>query len=409
VTEANCKSTALCQNKAIFILFMLAALSGCGVRPGIFCSSDVDCAGGVCIEGLCTTKDAGGDPTPSERTCDGGSSPCLVPVSGSCWQGSRSCESGVLRDCVPLTASADINSCGPLCEACGLTGDRCEQGVSCKCGAGLSCARGQRCVGGTCFCDSTSCSAGCCDAKVCKVPSTVSCGTGGTQCQACDLFKADRCSAAGQCACGNGPPCSAGQRCSGGACICDGSSCATGCCADNVCKAPSTITCGTGGAQCKACDLFKADRCSAVGQCACGNGSACATGQHCVNGNCICDGSSCPSGCCDGPICQQRSFSRCGTNGSGCVSCDLIRGDNCSVTGQCACGSGPPCSVDSHQRCSSGTCICDGPPCTGCCQGSECVAGNTTQQCGNSGSACYKCEAGERCNGRVCVCTPPCL
>ena len=45
-----------------------------------------------------------------------------------------------------------------------------------------------------------------------------------------DLLLADGC-IQGACACGAGPACGAGQRCLGGSCICDGQSCAAGCCA----------------------------------------------------------------------------------------------------------------------------------------------------------------------------------
>jgi hypothetical protein len=356
------------------------ALTGCGIRPGILCSSDGECAGGVCINGLCVAKDAG---APVAESCDAGSAPCVAAFDGGCWQGSRVCDNGVLQGCVPLSPSADLSSCGPACEPCGSSGDRCERGL-CKCGTNPSCSPGQRCSGSLCICDPASCPAGCCDGQVCLARSTIACGIGGAKCKACDLVKADRCSGSGQCACGSGALCGPGQRCSAGVCICDAVSCPSGCCNGSVCSQPSDLTCGTGGAACKAC----------------------VAGQRCNGSACVCDGASCPNGCCDGTKCQH-TFDKCGSSGGGCLTCDLVTADSCSSTGQCACGTGPACS---GLHCVSGHCVCDGLVCGGCCSVDSRCFNSDRSHCGINGASCEVCLARERCSADgACVCaSPPC-
>ncbi|GMU61186.1 MAG: hypothetical protein AMXMBFR34_29490 [Myxococcaceae bacterium] len=64
--------------------------------------------------------------------------------------------------------------------------DRCTAGA-CRCGAGNPCTSGQRCAGGTCVCNATSCPVGCCNASNQCRPGTAltECGYAGTACQSC--------------------------------------------------------------------------------------------------------------------------------------------------------------------------------------------------------------------------------
>jgi hypothetical protein len=259
-------------------------------REGADACNATTCPNGCCATGMCTT--------PSTTVCGSGGATCL--------------------------------KCDPL------TSDGCGAGGSCACGPGPQCLAGQHCVAGACTCDGTSCASGCCSGNVC-MPGTAdtacgkgglacqscatggcskgvcnncnpsncgsgccsgstcyprslsTCGTGAAACNACDATKADTCSTSGACACGSGPPCGSGQRCLSGACVCDATSCATGCCSGNVCNSPTLATCGAKGGACNACDPTKADHCAADGSCACGLTAACAGGQRCDKGLCTCD------------------------------------------------------------------------------------------------------------------------
>ena len=301
-------------------------------------------------------------------------------------------------------------------------------------------------------CNSTTCPTGCCSGGTCTTPSTTACGTAGASCVSCGST-ADGCSAGGACTCGGATACASGQVCSGGKCICDSSSCSTGCCQGNTCQPgtdpsacgaaggmcstcptgqtcnggacsgcnstscpngccsgstcndpTSSMACGTAGASCTNCGTT-ADGCSASGSCTCGGATACATGQECTGGKCACDATSCPTGCCQNNLCTTPSSMACGTGGGSCTNCGTT-GDGCSATGSCTCGGGKACG--SGQVCSGGKCVCDAASCpTGCCLGNACEPGNTTAACGPAGGTCQVCATGDTCTGNACVPPPP--
>jgi hypothetical protein len=119
------------------------------------------------------------------------------------------------------------------------------------------------------------CPEGCCKSGVCTTSTFNTCGTGGVACVACERSRTDACGPEGSCTCGtSGPcdplitdacdngqcrcgttgPCGAGQQCVAGKCVCNATSCATGCCFSNVClPGTSEAACGTGGAACVKC------------------------------------------------------------------------------------------------------------------------------------------------------------
>ncbi|MBN2498151.1 MAG: hypothetical protein JXR96_26410, partial [Deltaproteobacteria bacterium] len=105
----------------------------------------------------------------------------------------------------------------------------------------------------------------------------------------------------------------------------------------------------------------------------------------------ICDGTTCPDGCCDGSRCRTRTFSTCGISGSDCVACNTATADNCSADGECVCGmQDRACSYG--QRCVGGGCICDIYSCDGCCDGVDCLGGTEQTKCGAGGKACEDCS-----------------
>lgn len=129
-----------------------------------------------------------------------------------------------------------------------------------------------------------------------------------------------------------------------------------GCCAAGACvTAPTFPRCGSGGGACNDC-ATAGDRCDANGGCSCGSFAACAPGQRCQGGTCVCDATSCPSGCCRNNQCLEMIFPLCGSGGVTCVSCDSTLTDRCS-NNQCICGaSGRACRKESSEICENGRC-----------------------------------------------------
>ncbi len=221
-------------------------------------------------------------------------------------------------------------------------------------------------------------------------------------------------------------------------------SCAGCCDANDTCTPPSADRCGANGSACVSC-APRGDTCKA-GVCACGEGGACAQGQHCLGGACVCDSASCPSGCCDaagtcrdgatpeacgaggqgceacpkvparaGPLCvggvcvgcrescrdgccsgatcRRPSAQSCGIGGVACQSCVSALADRCDAGGQCRCGELPPCAEGQH--CAGGACVCDAESCAGgCCsmrEGGVCFAGTGASACGSGGNLCLAC------------------
>ena len=162
--------------------------------------------------------------------------------------------------------------------------------------------------------------------------------------------------------------------------------------------------------------------CSPNGSC-CPDGSICAGGvcspcpwgQRCNGTACVCDGQSCPNGCCDA---QQNCHSgnapgNCGNVGNACVSCanpnpvcanktcttcaadrpcssgccNLAAGPDLGTcqpgTADTACGSSGVCTscTGSRPTCgANGTCVCSGNSCgTGCCDGTHANPGTRTK------------------------------
>lgn len=285
-----------CCNGATCVAYAEQTPGQCGTG-GVSCAA---CANAVC------------DTTSGSCTCD----------SNTCPNGC--CNGGATGTC-ELYASESTGSCGVGAATCSA------------CGGGTECDK----TSGKCVCDANSCPNGCCNGNTCvaySAQSTTECGTAGAACA----------------------PCGGGQTCSSGVCSCGGSTC-NGCCNGSACLAyasETTLLCGASGATCQPC----------------GSGLDCNTS----NGQCVCDPSSCASGCCNGNVCvpyASEQFGECGTGGVSCSSC----------------GTGQACST------TNGTCICDAASCpNGCCDGNTCVAYavQSTGQCGTGGATCSSCANG---------------
>lgn len=390
------------------------ACSGCNAST---CSSGC-CSGAECKPraltactspgAACVTCDAQrADTCAASGTCQcGAGAQCMAGqrcVSGACVCDSTSCSTGCCKanQCFePALVSCGTNAAA--CVSCDNTrADSCSNG-RCMCGSSYACSPGQRCKGGVCLCDSTSCSEGCCTNNLCSGPSFNFCGVNGSICALCDYVLADTC-ANGQCRCGSSPPCAIGQRCFEGTCVCDSISCQYGCCQSNQCQSTSVSVCGLSGAACVACDEVKNDTCY-HGQCSCGLNGSCEPGLRCTGGSCVCDATSGCAGCCSNSNTCHTTFPQCGIDGGVCATCDTRYADQCNSSGQCACGTGAACVAG--QRCASGSCVCDeSSGCGGCCLGNQCRA-KSHETCGVSGRPCKTCETNQECVvGGVCVCT----
>jgi hypothetical protein len=305
---------------------------------------------------------------PSGQQCDAGAcSGCnAMSCSGGCCTGST-CST-------PTALRCGIN--GGVCSVCDTRlADGCDGG-SCRCGAAAPCATGQRCAGGQCVCDSTTCPNGCCSGATCTTPALGACGIDGGACATCNTVTSDSCRANGQCGCGNAAPCQGNQQCVSGACRCTPTSCPNGCCSGDTCIAPPVVAaCGIGGGMCSTCDAQRSNSCDA-GQCGCGAGAACVAGQVCNGGICVCNPSSCPTGCCAGNACvPSPTFDQCGASGMTCMAC-AANSNSCSTSGNCQCGNGPPCPG----LCAVGTPFERPTPCALYSDGGRC--------CSCSGAAC---------------------
>ena len=117
--------------------------------------------------------------TPDASLTDGGPDvrPCAETCSGCCTDDGA---------CVEPPDSLQCGTSGSSCVACDANvADTCSAAGECACGGGAACGAGQRCFEGSCICDATSCSDGCCTGNVCTPVSNSACGFAGQQCNSC--------------------------------------------------------------------------------------------------------------------------------------------------------------------------------------------------------------------------------
>ncbi len=169
-----------------------------------------------------------------------------------------------------------------------------------------------------------------------------------------------------------GTVCEIGQHCVENDCVCDRESCSSGCCDENGRCQPGNTTevCGGGGGSCEVCPVR----------------------DECESGSCSGCVASCP-GCCSGATCNDPvPVSTCGTDGQTCVTCDSLKADGCSPSGECQCGGSESCRPGLH--CVNGVCVCNEEACPiGCCLGGVCHSGEGDSACGSGGVTCADCSA----------------
>lgn len=261
------------------------------------CQIRTDCdVGQVCRDGRCVEDSECGsdDACPDGEICKRGN--CFPDLENRDTETTDSTRRDVFDG---SDTSEDVAGC----QGCFLTAAEatCVDGASpTNCGEGgsvcESCSGEQICTtDGECkappSCSPQSCD-GCCKDGECKDGTAkAACGTGGAQCETCDIE---------------------GQTCEDGSCTapCSSQSCPNGCCnADGECKTVQNASyCGTGGTSCKSC----------------------AENETCESGECVelsCR-QSCQGCCRDGNCLSGQGADACGELGESCRDC--TPGRSCS-------------------------------------------------------------------------------
>ena len=273
--------------------------------------------------------DISGDTTSGQCVCDPSScsygccngnacEPYSSQLAGMCGTGGVACVScGYGESCSAGACTCGGTSCLGCCNGnsciavssesdseCGIGGAGCA-----ACTTGQACDTSNDATSGQCICDVSTCPGGCCDGNLCVAlgsETSAECGPAGSTCTTCVT----------------------GQECNTttGQCVCDPTSCPDGCCNGSACvpwASENNNECGTGGVGCAACAATQ----------------ACDTSNDATAGQCICNATTCPQGCCDGNVCVplgSETSAACGAAGSTCAAC--VTGQECNTTtGQCVC------------------------------------------------------------------------
>jgi len=375
-----------CQRKSIDCSSGTGQCTVGGTLPeGESCGGMNYCYGGVCSacqkNAPCSPSGAGSNPCHQGTTsCTNGIATCVeqnAPAAAGAACATSTGASGVCDGNSTCVACSQGGSCSPAGNPCKSGTMSCSGGYSCVAGnainEGQTCGSGQICSGGSCVaCNATSCSNGCCGSAGCLPTSggqsTSACGNSGATCGACAAPANGVATCNGVC----GIQCNTNYIAYQGACVACTQSAA---CSPDACQT-GTMSCVNGSAP------------TCTPTASINNGKPCGSGEICSGGSCVgCNGTSCPSGCCDSNGCvTSQSPSECGTGtgggtcrtcpaptGSGSATCS---GDNCGIS----CASG-------FHACGATTCASNTSPSTCGTACTPCSAANVATS-GCSGGAC---------------------
>jgi uncharacterized repeat protein (TIGR01451 family) len=364
------------------------------------CSGNAECAGGICVDGVCCNA-----------ACGGQCQACDVPGSaGTCTTVGSGGPHGTRAAC-----GSDGSACGGTCDgsnaaACGYPGAATScRSAACSGGAATPAAS---CNGtGTCpAAATTQCSPYACGATACKTTCAVD----------SDCISADYCNA-GACVAkkADGLACAASNQCANG-------SCADGVCCNQAC-----------GGQCQACNVpGSVGQCVAVAGSPPGGRAACATDGSSCGGSCDgvngvacaypavqCRGASCAAGTataaasCNGAgACPAASTTACTPYACGATACkttcaadaDCVAGDYCNA-GACVAKKADGLACATSNQCTNGSCadgVCCNQACGGQCQAcdvpglvGQCVAVSGTPHGGRAACASDGSFCGGSCDG----------
>lgn len=407
------------------------------------CTSDLVCEScDPCCNDVCCPQ--------SNAACHAATGDCCVLESQSqtcnrqCGDVTNSC--GLVVDCGPCTCT---RSC-PDCQVCDAESGDCIADPSQE---GADCGDCQVCHDGQCIGCPNCCAAN----GVCKAGNTnPACGSSGTcdECTGQEQCQNRQCVCVPDCdgktcgpdGCGNhcGSGCPPNATCSNDrtACVCDFRECDGTCCgqANAICHASTgaccvsesveqtcngqcadvlnncgmrvdcgPCTCSPACPTCQTCDTNS-------GECAnVSNSEPCGDGLHCKHGQCVCDGASCPDGCCQSGQCHIDDDAACGVGGGICGGCVDQGAATCGATGTCSDGqceryaSGTECQAATcmgetmlQPACTcdgQGSCDCPGP--ITCPNDLMCRSGACLTTCGDDDD----CGSDRWCNGGNCQTT----
>jgi uncharacterized repeat protein (TIGR01451 family) len=313
------------------------------------CSTNADCGGGACVDGVCCNT-----------ACDGQCEACDVP--------------GSVGTCTPVIGAPHGSRA-----ACASDGSMC--GGTCDGSSRTSCAypgAATQCRAGSCANGTATLAASCDGAGACPPEQTQKCDPYVCGANAClgNCTRDSECSDGLYCAAGvctpkqdNGGVCGAANQCKSGTCV-DGVCCNTAC-----------------DGQCEACDVA-----GSVGTCAPVTGA-----PHGGRAACASDGSAC-GGTCDGSNPTSCAYPGAATQcrAAACEGATAILAASCNGTGAC-----PPVQTQACDPYVCGATACQG----NCTQDSECAAdaycsaGVCTPKQDNGGV----CGAANQCKSGTCV------
>ena len=277
------------------------ALVGCGVSP---INSECGPVNTTLQCGSCTNNCMAGLGANVEATCESGQ--CVYACRGSF----QNCSSDPTSRGCGSNPRTDVEHCG----SCGVS---CVPTVA---------ASGARAWG----CDAGVCTRTCSDSRLncdgdhrngCEQPiDALHCG------RTCDAPPCVAPSATNHVATSSCNPSSDGGLACVVTCVAPFADCDRD--PSNGCEADTSTELSNCG-RCGGCYTGQADSC-VNGECRCGTGRGCSSGDHCSGGFCRCDPTSC-GGCCGSGGCQSGiSMQDCGNGGRFCNGCYISGGNLCT-------------------------------------------------------------------------------
>jgi hypothetical protein len=386
------------------------------------CTPGDACKAGVCVAGtavVCPSSDACHLPGMCSAVSGQCSAPLSAPNTTACTAAnatSATCDGQ--GNCVAKVCSGGLVVDQGVCKKASCTGVACggSDGAggtctgadgNCAAGSGLHCSQG-----GTCVCDSTSCSGCCSGATTCEpfaMQSSTSCGASGANCAQCQItnpcMQTVACSN-GSCVQSNPISCNSPGQCQmGGACDSTSGKCVysnkgagSSCNADNnACTTPDTCD-GNGGCTAgPATTCNKPDQCHNAGTCStatgvCSSPTPAALGTVCTTvanaASSQCDG----AGNCKAVTCAQGYVLVQATGTCQLPNCtNAVCGASDGAGGKCT-GSNGSCTGSGQHCNASGQCVCDGTSCAGCCDASQQCHASSLTTCGVGGATCKSCS-----------------
>ncbi len=383
-SDTNCKATSQVCDKA----------EGLCVN----CASDLDCAGGKCVDHACQAVKTCKSSLDCPAVCDQTAGVCVQCKESVDCPTDQACFSGT---CKPILCK------GPLCSGgksflCKADGSGYEAGKNCDdknaCTDGDSCDTGLCKPGPAKVCDDQNpCTTDSCDPLLgCQFKANTAACDDLAPCTENDVCSGGAC-AGKPMVCEDGKVCTA-DACKDGNCVfvaqggtCDdGNACTTGdACTGGACKGPNALVCSDDNpCTIDSCDTVKGCTFTATNGATCDDGNGCTTGDVCVGPVCqgvgkqCGDSNPCTDDGCSGGVCSYKANTKACDDGNPCTSGDVCTNGSCAgMLGGC----------DDKNPCTTDACLSVG-----------CQHTSNTEPC-DDGDACTTPDV---CSGGVCASKP---